>query len=131
MIKRFAYLLAVAGLLSGCAHDTAMYQQVHDGEFSKLPVIYSTTHSELASGQWRFLLMPGEYTPRSAPNYSHLYALPELAAAFRTLHQGTHLEWRDDPPNLWRFPPELLKQRVKAAAAKAGLTIRTSPIIIE
>jgi hypothetical protein len=131
MVRRFAHLFAAAAFLSGCAHDTAMYQQVRHGQFSRLPVIYSTTHSELAPGQWRFLLMPGEYTPTSAPNYSHLYTLPELAAAFRSLHPGTHLEWRDDPPNLWTFPPEPLKQRVKTAVAKAGLTIRTSPVIIE
>ena len=131
MVKPFPILVAAAALLTACATDTAMYQQVRNQQFTKAPTLYSTRSSILASGKWRFLLMPGEYLPTSAPNYSQLYTLRELAAAFRTLRPGTQVEWSDDPPNAWSYPPESLQQRVKDPARQAGLTIEINPVVIE
>ena len=86
------FAVAISICLNACAPDSASYQQVRDQQFTKGPALYSTRDT----GKWRFLLMPGEYLPNSAANYSHLYSLPELAVAFRTLQSGTQVEWRDD-----------------------------------
>ena len=130
MTARVAVFSSVM-LLAGCATDTAPHWQVRGGQFTREPVIFSTRSSILAHGQWRFLLMPGEYRPTASENYSHLYSLPELAAAFRTLHPAAGIEWRDDTDNGWTYPPESLQKRVKEAAARYGHKVWLNPLITE